>query len=109
MKNWDVLAIAGPSGVGKSRVSYPLAKHFGVSVSEVDDLFHAIEAVTTPTQLLNNYLAREPDEGKQRKRAQISRLFGDWLRSECERLGLIAIPARPWETVLDRVIAEAGV
>jgi adenylate kinase family enzyme len=45
MDNWDVLVVAGPSGVGKSGVSYPLAQQFGIAVVEVDDLFHAIEAL----------------------------------------------------------------
>ncbi len=49
-QNWDVLIIGGPSGVGKSSVSYPLARHFDVPIVEVDDLFHAVEALTTPEQ-----------------------------------------------------------
>ncbi len=185
MKNWDVFAVAGPSGVGKSSVSYALARYFGVAVAEVDDLFHAVEALTTPVQqpsihywrthpeaaelpparilelqlnvsrtmapaiasvidnhietrmrvvldgdyilpeliaeypnrvkaiflyeddqdqIMRNYSSREPVEGQQRKRAQVSLLLGRWLRDECERLGVAAIPSRPWETVVERTI-----
>jgi 2-phosphoglycerate kinase len=60
-----------------------------------------------PEQIVRNLLSREPDEGNQRKRAEVSVLFGDWLRRECSRSGLISAPARPWATVLDRVIAVA--
>ena len=46
--DWDVFVIAGPSGVGKSRLSYPLARRFDVPIVEADDLFRAVEAATTP-------------------------------------------------------------
>jgi 2-phosphoglycerate kinase len=186
MSDWDVFVVAGPSGVGKSSVSYPLARHFDVAMTEVDDLVHAVEALTTPAdqpeihywrthpeaglqlpaenvleihldicrklapaigsvidnhietgipivldgdyilpesiahyservsavfvyeddedQIVENYILREPDEGRQRKRARVSWLFGRWLREECERLGLSAIPSRPWKTVIERAI-----
>lgn len=188
MVDWDLFVIAGPSGVGKSRVSYPLARHFGVAVAEVDDLFHAVEAATTPNQhpalhywrthpealelaprrildihldtcramgppisavirnhidtaapvvldgdyvlpelvaaypqrvksvflmeedpqqIVRNLRSREPGAGDQRKRAEVSVLFGRWLQQECVRLGLVSLPTRPWETVLQRVIAAA--
>jgi 2-phosphoglycerate kinase len=48
---WCVLLIGGASGVGKSRISYPLARRLGVSVLETDDLVTAIKAATTPDQL----------------------------------------------------------
>jgi 2-phosphoglycerate kinase len=188
MEDWDVFVVAGPSGVGKSEVSYPLAQYFGVSIVEVDDLFHAIEAATTPDQqpslhfwqthpealestpdrilsnhldtcramgpsiaavienhirtaipvvldgdyvlpelvaayrdrvksvfliedspeqIVGNLLSREPDEGIQRKRADVSVLFGQWLRRECSRFGLVSIPVRPWATTVQRVIDVA--
>ena len=188
MKDWDVFAVAGPSGVGKSTVSYALARRLGVAVAEADDLFHAIESVTTPEQqpaihhwrtrpearelpsermlelhletcramspaiasvinnhietrlpvvldgdyilpeliarfpdrvkavflyeddqarILENYLSREPGEGNQLRRAQVSVLFGGWLRDECARHDLAAIPVRPWRTAVERAIAAA--
>ena len=193
--NWDVLLIGGPSGTGKTRVSYPLARHFGIGITEQDDIHVAVEAMTTPEQMpllhyfrthpeaqdlepeqilevfigvcrsltpafaaviANHIESRvpivlegdyalpeilspesrqpgapmervaaawlyEPDEGQIKrnlnarepehdhtKRARVSWLHGEWLRAECERLGLVALPARPWETVLERVIRAIG-
>lgn len=54
-------------------------------------------------QLLQNFAGREPEAGEQTKRAHVSWLYGQWLKAECERLGVAAIPARPWETLLDRI------
>lgn len=34
---WQVLLLGGASGVGKSSVSYRLAQHYGVGLTEVDD------------------------------------------------------------------------
>ena len=56
-------------------------------------------------QLVANYLSREPAAGPQVKRAQVSGLHGLWLREEAERHGLPVAPARPWDTVLERLIA----
>ncbi|MEM7017340.1 MAG: hypothetical protein AAF512_08380 [Pseudomonadota bacterium] len=188
---WDVLLIGGPSGTGKSSVSYPLARHFDMGITEVDDLFIALECLTTPEQqpeihywrthpeatelpaekilerqlalsrvmspmitavvnnhietvmpivldgdyilpeiiappnnkqlldadrvqavflyepdeqqIVKNFAQREPNEGTQTKRAQVSWLFGQWLKNECEQYGLIALPARPWDTLIPRI------
>ena len=54
-------------------------------------------------QILHNYRAREGTD--QPHRARVSWYHSEWLRREAERLGLPAIPARPWNTVLERVIA----
>ncbi len=56
-------------------------------------------------QLLANFLQREPAGGPQAKRARVSWLYGQHLKAECARLGLAALPARPWETVFERVVA----
>lgn len=48
---WHVLVIGGASGSGKTMASYPLAEHFGVPLVEIDDLVHALVAITTPEQL----------------------------------------------------------
>jgi 2-phosphoglycerate kinase len=45
-----VLLIGGASGVGKTRISYPLAHHFGVGITEVDDFHVVLERMTTPEQ-----------------------------------------------------------
>lgn len=189
---WDVLLIGGPSGVGKTSVSYRIAQAAGVGITEVDDLFIAVESMTTPEQqpevhywrttpdaakqsaeaildihlrlsnvlapmlvnvienhletnvplvldgdymlpsllatkwqnpgivtgvflidrderqYLENYAAREPAAGHQHKRAAVSFLFGEWLRHECASLGVPAIEARPWETLIERVVAATA-
>jgi 2-phosphoglycerate kinase len=54
-------------------------------------------------QILRNFRARVGEE--QPRRARASWYYSEWLRREAARLGLPAVPARPWETVLERVIA----
>src|SRR2546428_10178824 len=49
-RSWQVLLIGGPSGVGKTSVSYRLANHFGVGITEVDDFQVLLERMTTPEQ-----------------------------------------------------------
>jgi 2-phosphoglycerate kinase len=49
-RSWDVLLIGGPSGAGKTQVSYPVARHFGVGITEVDDFQVMLEHMTTPEQ-----------------------------------------------------------
>jgi 2-phosphoglycerate kinase len=56
----------------------------------------------TEDQLAANIAAREGEE--QPRRARISWNYGEWLRAECDRYGLYAIPARPWETAVDRAL-----
>jgi 2-phosphoglycerate kinase len=50
-----------------------------------------------------NIAAREGEE--QPRRAEISWSYSEWLRAECEKYGLPAIPSRPWETAVDRALA----
>lgn len=57
------------------------------------------------TQLVHNFGSREPEAGEQDKRALVSRLYGQWLKEEAARCGITALPARPWETILERIIA----
>src|SRR5262245_34802819 len=54
-------------------------------------------------QLRRNLSVREPEAGEQAKRARVSWLYGQWLKAESERFGVAALPARPWETLLDRI------
>jgi 2-phosphoglycerate kinase len=191
-RSWDVLLIGGPSGVGKTQVSYPVARHFGVGITEVDDFQVILERMTTPeqqpalhfwnthpeapslpaerirdqlitigqvmmpaleavianhlesnapivlegdfilpelaaraqymdepnggrvravflyepdeAQLARNYAAREPQAGIQNKRARVSWLYGQWLKAKTARLGIPLLPARPWDTVIARVL-----
>lgn len=189
---WDVLIIAGAAGTGKTSVTYKLARHFGVGITEVDDLHLVLETMTTPEQqpqlhywrtkpddveltvdsivelhisvarlmspalkaviinhieertptvlegdyilpelllddpvhsdwhpervravflfepderqLVQNFLSREPSEGEQRGRAHVSRLYGEWLRRECDMYGVPALPTRPWKSLFDRIV-----
>src|SRR5262249_17686727 len=186
------LLLGGASGVGKTQVSYRLARHYDAGLTEVDDFQIVLEHMTTPeqqpvlhlwrtrpeetrrmteeqhvafsleyarvmatalepvianhietrtrivlegdfilpslavrpryrdveagarvqavflyeddeAQIRRNYLEREGEE--QLLRARVSWLVGDWLRREATRLGVPAVAARPWGTVLERVIA----
>ena len=55
-------------------------------------------------QILNNYLAREPEQGMQQYRTEVSYKYGNWLAAECEKYGISVIEARPWDTVIDRIV-----
>ncbi|GEM44645.1 hypothetical protein [Deinococcus cellulosilyticus] len=187
-----IYLIGGPSGTGKSSLSYPLAKHLQLSVFEVDDIQAVLEKMLTPEQapLLHfwrthweefsqwpesqrvehfvrvareyfspaieaviahhleagtsiviegdfllpelavkaefdgvpalgrvralfvteeedqirmNYQQREGRD--QHGRARASWLFGEWLKTECERLSLKTLPVRPWGSALERASA----
>lgn len=59
-------------------------------------------------RIVRNFLEREPEAGEQASRARVSWLLGMWLRDECERRGLPALPARPWRSLRERVVAAVG-
>jgi 2-phosphoglycerate kinase len=189
-RDWQVLLLGGASGVGKSSLSYPLARYYNINLTEIDDIQVALEKLTTPeqqpllhfwrtnweefsswsdqqhlehfisvslnifqpaleaiianhletnrpvilegdfilpelamfkafdeqkndgrvkalfiyeedkAQIAANYLARDNEE--QIFRAHLSWLNSQWLRSECKRLGVPALSARPWNTVVKR-------
>jgi 2-phosphoglycerate kinase len=191
-RSWQVLLLGGPSGVGKTSVSYRLAHHFGIGITEVDDFQVILERMTTPQEqpvlhywrthpeaanlpaeelvrhaiavgkammpaleavIINhlesqapivlegdfilpdvatapslsnsttrndvktlflyeeseeqyraNFLRREPEMGVQAKRARVSWLYGQWLKEEAERIGLLVIPARPWDALFERIL-----
>lgn len=184
--------LGGPSGAGKTSVSYRLAHYFGVGITEVDDFQVILERMTTPAeqpvlhywqthpeaphqsaeemvkqliatgqvmqpaleavianhlesqapivlegdfilpalaalpsfaegertgkvkalflyeeseeQLRQNFLQWEPEEGIQEKRARVSWLYGQWLKEEAEHVGTLALPARPWSDVFERIL-----
>lgn len=192
-RSWQVLLLGGPAGAGKTSVSYRLAQHFKIGITEVDDFQVILERMTTPAeqpalhywqthpeagdlpaeeilklsiavgramapameavianhlesqvpivlegdfilpelvtlpafsadsmrsqvqavflyeeseeQLQRNLLQREPAEGIQEKRARVSWLYGQWLKEEAERAGAIALPARPWNDLFERILA----
>jgi 2-phosphoglycerate kinase len=48
--HWNVYLIGGASGVGKTRVSYRVARHLGIGITEIDDFQVILERMTTPVQ-----------------------------------------------------------
>ncbi len=196
VRPWQVLLLGGPSGTGKTAVSYRLAQYFGIGITEVDDFQVLLECMTTPEQqpilhfwrthpapdqlsareimenglasgrvmtpgleavianhleaqtpvvlegdfilpalaaqqsfagqpnhghvqavflyeedehqLVQNFLQREPEHGPQAKRAHVSWLYGQWLKQEAEHYNLRALPARPWDTLFDRIVAAVS-
>jgi 2-phosphoglycerate kinase len=194
-RDWQVLLLGGASGVGKTSVSYRLARRYGVNLVEVDDFQAVLERMTTPeeqpvlhywrthreewrrldeegrlaytlrygavmaealehvianhlesrtpivlegdfllpslaakaafgdipadgqvravflyaedeAQIAWNYRAREGRE--QTERARASWRYSEWLRQEASQMGLPTVAARPWDTVLDRVVAAVS-
>lgn len=189
-RSWQILLLGGPSAVGKTSVSYRLAHHFRIGITEVDDFQVILERMTTPAeqpalhywrthpeaanlpaeeivkhtiavgqvmapalevviinhlesqvpivlegdfilpmiatlfsesshgsqvralflyeeseeQLRQNFLQREPEHGLQEKRAQVSWLYGQWLKQEAERVGALVLPARPWNDLFERIL-----
>jgi 2-phosphoglycerate kinase len=187
-----VLLIGGASGSGKTSISYRLAQHFGVGITEADDIQTAVMHMTTPEQqpilyywdthpeaqqlpaeeivklhlatchqlipayeavianhlegnvplvlegdyllpalaaqesfggfpnngrvrglflheedeeqFVQNYLLREPAEGRQEGRARVSWLHSRWLQEQALATGCIVVPARPWENSFERVL-----
>jgi 2-phosphoglycerate kinase len=61
-RSWHVLLICGASGVGKTQISYRLARHFGVGITEVDDFQVILERMTTPEQYPMLHLFRTDPE-----------------------------------------------
>lgn len=49
-RGWQILLLGGASGVGKTRVSYRLARHYGVGLTEVDDFQVILQAMTSPDE-----------------------------------------------------------
>src|SRR5436309_821360 len=49
-RRWQVLLLGGPSGTGKTAVSYRLAQYFRIGITEVDDFQVLLERMTTPEQ-----------------------------------------------------------
>lgn len=188
-RSWQVLLLGGASGSGKTRVSYRLARHFNVGITEVDDFQIVLEQMTTPegqpilhqcwhpdanrlpaerilelqiaagetmtpaleavvanhietqtpivlegdyilpslasrcrqrfgpkqvravflyepdeTQLRRNFAGRKLPTEEQIKRARVSFLYGRWLKEGAESQGDLVVEARPWESVLDRIL-----
>jgi 2-phosphoglycerate kinase len=74
---WHVLLIGGCSGTGKTVLGHLLARHFGVALTQVDDLRLALQRVTTPVEQpdLHAFLT-EPAIWRQPAEALRDRLIG---------------------------------
>ena len=71
-RDWRVLLFGGASGVGKTRVSYRLAQHYAVGVTEVDDFQVILERLTTPEQLpALHFWSTQPEEAARLSEAQL--------------------------------------
>ncbi|MDP4510471.1 hypothetical protein [Nonomuraea turcica] len=58
----SIILLGGASGVGKTQISYPLARLLGIPIVEVDDLVEALQAMTTPDQApLLHYWQTHPE------------------------------------------------
>lgn len=58
--------LGGPSGTGKTSVSYRLARHFGIGITEVDDFQVILECMTTPAeQPVLHYWRTHPEAADQ--------------------------------------------
>ncbi len=57
------------------------------------------------SEVARNFRLREPGAGEQTTRAEVSRLYGDWLTREALAVGVPVVTARPWETAEARVRA----
>lgn len=49
-RDWQVLLLGGASGVGKTNVSYRLAQHYRMGLTEVDDFQVVLEGMTAAEQ-----------------------------------------------------------
>ena len=74
---WEVLLIGGASGTGKTSVSYRVARHFGVGITEVDDFQILLEHMTTPEQQpLIHYWNMHPEAAQLPLEKQVDLLIG---------------------------------
>ncbi len=62
-----------------------------------------------PNALLANLVARGADNWREDLRAYAVRsaAYGEWLKREAEQRGLPTVPARPWDTLADRILAAS--
>jgi 2-phosphoglycerate kinase len=184
-RNWDVLLVGGASGTGKTSVSLPLARYYGIDLVRADDFQVLLEVMTTPethpaihywrthpnwweepientvqqlidvgrmlspglaavvkeahlednvpmilegdfilpefaasfedlrvksvfihesdkAQILQNFLAREGEI--QQHRTDVSYAYGSWLAEECMKHNIMMVEARPWDSIMERII-----
>lgn len=75
-RDWCVLLIGGASGSGKTCVSYPIAKMYGVNLIEADDFQVFLEAMSTPEQQPEiHYWETHPDWQQEGVEATVGQLI----------------------------------
>ena len=74
-RRWQVLLIGGASGSGKTSVSYRLAHHFGIGITEADDIHCALMRMTTPEQQPALHYWQTHPEAQQWPAEEILQLF----------------------------------
>ena len=94
-RRWQVLLLGGPSGVGKTAVSYRLARHFGVGITEVDDFQVLLERMTTAEQQPAIHFWRTHPAPEQLSAAEIMQHLIE--QSDAMRPGLEAVVANHLE------------
>jgi 2-phosphoglycerate kinase len=62
---------------------------------------YAIES--DKNQIIQNFLAKESGDYQSFK-AEISLAYEEWIKNECNKIGIKYIESRPWENLLERVI-----
>lgn len=63
-----------------------------------------------PEALLANLIARRTDNWRENLQAYAHRsaAYGEWLTKEAEKRGIPIVAARPWDTLVDRILAASG-
>jgi 2-phosphoglycerate kinase len=56
-------------------------------------------------QLVRNFAEREPASAPQTTRAEVSVLWSHWFSRRCHEHRVPAVPARPWNTLQDRILS----
>ena len=101
-RSWDVLLIGGASGTGKTSVSYRIARHFGVGITEVDDFQQLLLKMTTPEQQpILHYWWTHPNPFEIPVEKMFENLVGN---SEVLRPGLEAVIANHLESHMPIVL-----
>lgn len=84
-----------------------MSKDGGNSDFVANGQLRAVYIVETDSdQLVSNYSTREPETGKQEKRADISSQYNHWLIDQAALYGVPVVSSRPWKTVLQRVLTS---
>jgi 2-phosphoglycerate kinase len=59
-------------------------------------------------QLVRNFADREPAFAPQTTRAEVSVLWSRWFSQQCQQQGVPAMPARPWNSLIERIITVSA-